>query len=162
MSTCPSSLSPLNRNQGYRLCNRDDLKVKVVFDKSYPATASSILADRLATPCSRSQALKSFKMTKQFIMKSGLTLKGRVLQKFHHIKYDFLFLSLYMDTFWMDNLKHHFTFANKFKSKYLLSPKVENTPECGIAIAPISVAVVAKVIEGLKNHIHVKSFIKQW
>ena len=29
MSTCPSSLSPLNRNQGYRLCNRDDLKVQV-------------------------------------------------------------------------------------------------------------------------------------
>ena len=61
----------------------------------------------------------------------------------------------------MDNLKHHFTFANNFKSKYPLSPKVENTPEGGIAIAPISVSVVAKVIEGLKNHIHIKSFIKQ-
>ena len=84
-------------------------------------------------------------------MKSGLTLKGRVLQKFHYIKYNFLFLSLYMETFGRDNLKHPFTFANKFKSKYPLSPKVENTPECGIAIAPISVAVVAKVIEGLKK-----------
>ena len=52
----------------------------------------------------------------------------------------------------MDNLKHHFTFANNFKSKYPLGPKVENTPEGGIAIAPISVSVVAKVIEGLKNH----------
>ena len=39
------------------------------------ATASSILADRLATPCSRSQAFISFRMTKQCIMKSGLTLK---------------------------------------------------------------------------------------
>ena len=54
----------------------------------------------------------------------------------------------------MDNLKHHFTFANKLKSKYPFGPKVENTPEGGIAIAPISVSVVAKVIEGLKNHIH--------
>ena len=50
----------------------------------------------------------------------------------------------------MDNLKHHFTFANKFKSKYPLGPKVENTPEGGIAIAPIGVSVVAKVIKGLK------------
>ena len=51
----------------------------------------------------------------------------------------------------MDNLKHHFTFANNFKSKYPLSPKVENTPEGGIAIAPISISVIAKVIEGLKK-----------
>ena len=80
----------------------------------------------------------------------ALLLKPGYYNKFHW----WFSLSLYMDKFWMDNLKHHFTFANKLKSKYPFGPKVENTPEGGIAIAPISVSVVAKVIEGLKNHIH--------